>query len=140
MPRVTQRKADPVSSASASATSSRGVALRPPRYGIDFADRAGQALPSGLRSKMEQAFASDFSSVRVHHGSRAASLGAVACIGGARAALGQPTDLSGPSSGSPGAVVQRAIVGNNLAGCSVSSTNGNPFNVGLALERGRVIE
>jgi hypothetical protein len=39
---------------------------------------AGAPLPAAVRTKMEAAFASDFSAVRVHEGGKAAAMGAVA--------------------------------------------------------------
>ncbi|MFV8751616.1 DUF4157 domain-containing protein [Nannocystaceae bacterium ST9] len=77
MPRVVQREsATSVPSTRPRAT--QGLARQPPRYGIGFADRGGEPLPGGVRTKMERAFASDFGSVRVHEGPQSSAIGAIA--------------------------------------------------------------
>ena len=68
------------------------VALTPPAYGIEFADRAlthrqeqpsgGKTIPKDLRFKMEAAFGEDFSHVRLHEGPLAQSVGARAATQG----------------------------------------------------------
>ncbi|MEO0826655.1 MAG: DUF4157 domain-containing protein [Cyanobacteria bacterium J06639_16] len=40
--------------------------------------RSGKHLPDGVRTKMESAFSADFADVKVHEGSEAASVGALA--------------------------------------------------------------
>ena len=74
----------------------------PPKYGIGFVDRdftgvlqppgmdltararagTGQSLPGSVRGKMESALGMDFSLVRIHEGSKAASVHARACTQG----------------------------------------------------------
>lgn len=46
-------------------------------------DGGGQAMPEGVRAKMESAFGADFSQVRIHEGARATALGARAYTQGA---------------------------------------------------------
>jgi hypothetical protein len=68
-----------------SASSSAGASISPPSYGIEFADRSGSSLrpgsggdrmPSGLQTRMEDAFGTDLSSVRIHQGPKAETIGA----------------------------------------------------------------
>jgi hypothetical protein len=68
------------------------VALTPPPYGVEFADRAvprrlepssgGQAIPKDVRARMEEAFGEDFSHVRLHEDPLAQSVGALAAARG----------------------------------------------------------
>lgn len=55
-----------------------GASRRPPAYGISLLDDRGMSLPAPVSAKMERAFASDFSGVRVHLDHRPAQFGAQA--------------------------------------------------------------
>ncbi|MFV8756557.1 DUF4157 domain-containing protein [Nannocystaceae bacterium ST9] len=88
----------------------RGVALSPPRYGIESVDRAGQgqALPSDLRGKMERSFASDLSRVRVHQGDEATRIGARAFARGSELHFA-------PGHYQPNTLLGQARIGHELA-------------------------
>jgi hypothetical protein len=73
------------SAASPRSTSTDAKSLPPPAYGVSFADRqtsslrpgsGGDRMPTALQTHMENAFATDFSRVRVHQGPKAESIGA----------------------------------------------------------------
>ncbi len=84
------------------------MALSPPRYGIDTADRSGRPLPGGVRAKMERSFASDFSRVRVHEGAEAGRIGAQAFARG--------TDIHfAPGTFEPHTELGQARIGHELA-------------------------
>lgn len=69
---------------------------------------AGQQLQPGVRGKMEASFGADFSSVRVHEGEQAPSLGALAYT--------QGTDLHfAPGQYQPGTQQGQALIGHELA-------------------------
>lgn len=79
-----------------------GPSSAPPTSG------GGQPLPGDVRGKMEGSFGTDFSSVRVHEGSQASSLGALA--------YAQGTDLHfAPGQYQPNTQSGQTLIGHELA-------------------------
>lgn len=128
-PAAVQAKDLAVSQRKPGASSGSESAAAPPSSG-------GAALPEELRAKMESAFQTDFSDVRVHQGSAASDIGAVAFTQGNNLHFA-------PGAYSPGTPKGDALIGHELTHVvqqrngRVNATidvNGMPVNDSAALE------
>jgi Domain of unknown function (DUF4157) len=95
----------------------------------------GQAMPDGVRAKMEAALGADFSDVRIHVGPQASSIGALAFTRG--------SDLYfAPGQYNPNSLQGQQILGHELTHV-VQQRQGrvsNPFGSGVAVVQDRQLE
>lgn len=85
-----------------------GVRLQPPSYGVHHADTPGASLPTPVQHKMERALGADFSSVRIHEGPLARTIGAQAFTRG--------TDVHfAPGQYQPHTTAGQQVLGHELA-------------------------
>jgi Domain of unknown function (DUF4157) len=95
----------------------------------------GQPLPSEVRSKMETAFGTDFSDVRIHVGQEASSIGALAYTWG--------TDIHfAPGQYNPHTIHGQKILGHELWHVvqQKSGRVSNPFGGGVAVVQDHALE
>ncbi len=100
----------------------------PPSVLGQLGHRRGEAMPEGVQQKMEAAFGADFSDVRVHVGSQAGSIGALAFT------LGSDIYFA-PGLYSPDTVHGQRLLGHELTHV-LQQRHGrvrNPFGTGVAV-------
>jgi hypothetical protein len=103
--------------------------------GMSLPSGGGKPLPDGVRQSMEAFFKTDFSNVRVHVGSHASAIGAIAFAVG--------TDLHfAPGEFQPDTQRGRQLIGHELAHV-VQQRQGrvrNPFGSGVAVVQDPMLE
>jgi len=112
-----------------------GTSQSLPQHLARFPTAGGQPLPAAVRQRMEAAFATSFSDVRIHVGSHAVSIGAAAFTHGANIYFA-------PGQYAPQAHHGQHILAHELAHV-VQQRSGrvrNPFGFGVALVQDRMLE